>query len=951
MYSICSLPVELMELILAQLPLPELVLSHSLVCRRWRDIIQKETFLPHRKSYYEYKSGKRTTIDNFNRLVKQQVEVLVDLQGVTIMQQIQSTGISMSIAMLQRCLPWLLNLFSSPDMMKSLHLTTDMFTNLPLHPRYPMCRAILEDRFPHLANSPMSVLIMIICTARNIFDHTRALNLLLHKSSPFTELHIVDMFYLITTYMLVFESLYNLPPRTHYLLQHALSLHHNVWLHDPTDQFIPQTVAGNHQAVTLTAEQRKIVHMDLRSMVGGQDTVRIMAYAGTGKTTTLVEMCKRNPTIKFLLVVFNKSVELHSKRVFPTNVEVRTANSLSYQYITETAGFDKFFHHGLKYTDLINLNILPARKGVYGADKRDRGRGGGFNLYHRAAMIMETLTNFYNSKDEKVELKHSPEEWVVGSKNRELIPVNPPQRQGLVEDAAKLWNILRQKMNSRVKFDHSSSMKEFQLSKPNLRRWAGPHDVLLLDEAQDMNPCMLDVCLNQRCPKIVVGDHHQQIYGFRGAVNALDLVLKSNLTTVKATYYLTQSFRFGAEIAFLANSCLSGLIGAEGPVLVGSSKVDSVTGCPPKGQGMGKIAVLGRTNLSLFKEMVKLVCSPDPHARPKIAFPNDPSTGHGTDPMGWKTLLYLAHFKAGNIGKIPLPTRNSKIYKMSWHEYLAQVNAGNDMEMIGKINIVDAFGAKLPEYIEIIQDRSQYGMHDPDVEIVFSTVHKFKGLEMDTVRLLDDFFYTGIPYAKPLQSRIKVDELNLLYVALTRAKKLLVINDALFYLLTSRFIQYSFEHIEPVMSVYTEACIKCRGVVELRGPVGIVQDSIRVVDMVRRGGWLCDLCAASGVRVINHALGGIDDNKQSWRIPPGYVTDYFHSWLKCVVGPGKGHRVETAIIEEHEAMIINMRNTEVEKWVEPEEDLFPEDDEDFLAIVDEAEAAFDDDDDNLLMAV
>ena len=562
-------------------------------------------------------------------------------------------------------------------------------------------------------------------------------------------------------------------------------------------------------------------------------------------------------------------------------------------------------------------------------------------------MIMETLTNFYNSKDEEVELKHSPEEWVVGGKNnRKSIPVNLLQRQGLIEDATKLWNILRKQRNNRVKFDHTSSMKVFQLSKPNLQRWAGPHDVLLLDEAQDMNPCMLDVCLNQRCPKIVVGDHHQQIYAFRGAVNALDLVLKSDLTTVKATYYLTQSFRFGAEIAFLANSCLSGLIGAKGPVLVGSSKVDSVTGCPPKGHGMGTIAVLGRTNLSLFKEMVKLVCTPDPHARPRIAFPNDPS-GHGSDPMGWETLLNLAHFKSGKIHLIPLPTRNSKIYKMSWEKYVKQVNAGNDMEMIGKINIVDAFGAELPEYIEILQNQSQYGMHDQQVQIVFSTVHKFKGLEMDTVRLLDDFFYTGIPYRRPLQNRVEVDEFNLLYVALTRAKKLLMINDALFYLLTSRFIQYSFEHIEPVMSVYTETCIKCRGLVELRGPVGIIQDSIRVGDMVRRGGWLCDLCSSSGVRVINHSLGGTNDQLSS-RVSRGYVTDYFHSWLKCVVGPGRGQKVESVIIEEHEFILINMRNTEVEKWIEPEEELFPEGEE-FLAIVDEA--ATDDDVNNLLVAV
>lgn len=229
---------------------------------------------------------------------------------------------------------------------------------------------------------------------------------------------------------------------------------------------------------------------------------------------------------------------------------VKTANALSYKYITETAGHDRFVGWGLKYTHLVELNYFPSRKGFYK----------GFTIYHRAAMIMETLTMFYNSKEDRVVLSHSPEEWIVGGKNKMSKPLDLTEREYLVEDAAKLWDVIRKRKNDRVKFDHDSSMKEFQLSKPNLQRWAGPHDVLLLDEAQDMNPCMLDVCLNQKCPKIVVGDQHQQIYSFRGAVNALDLVLRSSLTTVLATHYLTQSFRFGADIAFLANSCLTGLI-------------------------------------------------------------------------------------------------------------------------------------------------------------------------------------------------------------------------------------------------------------------------------------------------------------------------------------------------------------------------------------------------------
>lgn len=57
-------------------------------------------------------------------------------------------------------------------------------------------------------------------------------------------------------------------------------------------------------------------------------------------------------------------------------------------------------------------------------------------------------------------------------------------------------------------------------------------------------------------------------------------------------------------------------MGSEGPDLVGSSKPDSVTGSLTRGQGRGKTAVLGRTNLRLFIEMVKLVCKPEPHSRP-----------------------------------------------------------------------------------------------------------------------------------------------------------------------------------------------------------------------------------------------------------------------------------------------------------------------------------------------
>ena len=53
--------------------------------------------------------------------------------------------------------------------------------------------------------------------------------------------------------------------------------------------------------------------------------------------------------------------------------------------------------------------------------------------------------------------------------------------------------------------------------------------------------------MRQTAPKILVGDPNQQIYSFRGAVNAMSLVQGSKI------HYLTQSFRFGPQVVIAVN--------------------------------------------------------------------------------------------------------------------------------------------------------------------------------------------------------------------------------------------------------------------------------------------------------------------------------------------------------------------------------------------------------------
>ena len=41
-----------------------------------------------------------------------------------------------------------------------------------------------------------------------------------------------------------------------------------------------------------------------------RDVIKIVAFAGTGKTTTLINLCKENPNLKFLVVMYNRK-DLH----------------------------------------------------------------------------------------------------------------------------------------------------------------------------------------------------------------------------------------------------------------------------------------------------------------------------------------------------------------------------------------------------------------------------------------------------------------------------------------------------------------------------------------------------------------------------------------------------------------------------------------------------------------
>ncbi len=78
-------------------------------------------------------------------------------------------------------------------------------------------------------------------------------------------------------------------------------------------------------------------------------------------------------------------------------------------------------------------------------------------------------------------------------------------------------------------------------------------------------------------------------------------------------------------------------------------------------------------------------------------------------------------------------------------------------------------------------------------DLILSTGHKSKGLEWNNVEIIDDFLNIKQELEERVRITIAKEELNLLYVAITRAKNSLSISKD--YLFEKEFIQENLERI------------------------------------------------------------------------------------------------------------------------------------------------------------
>lgn len=469
-----------------------------------------------------------------------------------------------------------------------------------------------------------------------------------------------------------------------------------------------------------TAEQKTC----LAAFNSGQD-LRIDAAAGSGKTTTLRYLMARGARQgRTLYTSFGRKIVEEARSRFPVHVDVRTNHSLAYR----SCG-NQWRAEGRLQNRITGYQLAQAcgwGSGVF-APHADTTQGG--------YAVMQTIANFCGSGDDALATDHVPLLLDAAGK------VDRDYTHCVLEQARAVWERMMAP-GDRVPITHDVYLKAWALTHPRLE-----YDAILLDEAQDTSGLMIRLLAEQtHAQRVIVGDRYQQIYAWRGAVNAM------RQFKVDVVGKLTRSFRFGPAIATLANSVLEQYAGAKDLHIEGSPELGSTVNM--MGRTEPARAVVGRTNAALIVELIETQMR---DRRNKYAVVG------GVAEM--KSLLY-------GIQDLMRGKRSSNPELLEFVSWQALMRAAADPPYAHLRPLVDLVnGYRIEQLLDELGRAEGNERDEAQCKRVFSTTHRAKGREFESVELLGDFKVRDDK--KPGQQGYRKwnpEEGNILYVAVTRAK-------------------------------------------------------------------------------------------------------------------------------------------------------------------------------------
>ena len=238
-----------------------------------------------------------------------------------------------------------------------------------------------------------------------------------------------------------------------------------------------------------------------------KELILVNSVAGSGKTTLLRGISNSLPNSEALYLAYNKSIADDSKNKFPANVDCRTTHSLAFKHIFKSR----------KY-----------KLGTFSpASMQD-------NVSHIVkTFVVKTIQCFCLSK-------YTDFSEFYKERLTEIIPTeNLSQHQF----SSQVFNIAQKYLNlmadAKIGITHEFYLKLFHLKLHNNSIKSPEYDLIMIDEAGDINEVTLEIFLLLEAKiKVAVGDPLQNIYIFNNTINCFE-ILKDKATS----FNLSQSFR------------------------------------------------------------------------------------------------------------------------------------------------------------------------------------------------------------------------------------------------------------------------------------------------------------------------------------------------------------------------------------------------------------------------
>ena len=471
----------------------------------------------------------------------------------------------------------------------------------------------------------------------------------------------------------------------------------------------------------------------------------VEAAAGSGKTYTLVKALSLIPQDKrVLMTAFNKDIvkELTKKvKEFP-NVEVRTLHGLGMILTTRGLRIGGMKPEGYKYTQLIynhwqdlsktNINKLSrnARKSFVENTKKlvDFGR---FYLATTRSEMIELMTK-YDIPCVADEVDVALKVMAIGGKNLDSIDYTD-----------MIW----------MPHIYDLHLQECE------------YDFIMVDECQDLNVAERNLvlrCLKEGGRLIAVGDSNQCIYGFSGSDPDSFRAIQSIPNTVSMP--LSISYRCPESVVKFAQNLVPSIEakqGAEEGVILDCVSLDDVHD--------GDM-VLCRNNAPLLQVYCKLL------EQGKRAYIRGSDVGKNLQNIvigTHKDYLHTNLKRDGVFIRLYEDLFNSRKaimerYGISQEDAMKHETIQAKLDMIRALEVLGADLTTTEELTKKIEDI--FPKNDKGEGIMLSTVHKAKGLEADNVFIA---CASLMPSKSALDEWQVQQERNLMYVAYTRAKKVL----------------------------------------------------------------------------------------------------------------------------------------------------------------------------------